>query len=113
MPTWKNLQLEHSKAIVIEAASRIASQLSQDTHMHRFALGTSEATAQPSQPNTHRSDHLSFVTQSQSSFSYNAKATERPSQPIFVTHKVELGNVGSLALKSLKKSDACFFLVLI
>ncbi len=110
MPTWKSLQLGHSKAIVIEAASRIASQLSQDTHMHRFALGISEGTAQPSQPQTHRSNHLSFATQSQSSFSYNAKATERPSQSIAVTQKVELGNAGSLALKSLKKSDTCFIL---
>ena len=110
MPAWKSLQLGHSKAIVIEAASRIASQLSQDTHMHRFAFGISEGTAQPSQPQTHRSNHLSFATESQISLSYNAKATERPSQSIAVTHKVELGNAGSLALKSLKKTETCFIL---
>jgi len=51
-PAWKGMQVGNSQAIIIEAASRIAAQYSQDTHKHRFVLEPAEA---PSQPMTHRS----------------------------------------------------------
>ena len=104
-PAWKGLQLGNSQAIIIEAASRIASQHSQPTHRHRVVLDHSQSTEPHSDPVTQRSARHSAEPIAQANLSGAAKAAEGAvHRPLAIFVKAELGNSTSLALlKSLNR----------
>jgi hypothetical protein len=95
-PAWKGLQLGNSEAVLLEAASRIASQHSQDTHNHRLLAPSDEH-------EPHRSAYRSLETKSTSSFPATAEAVEKLQQRKAVFAKAELGHSGSLVLKSVRR----------
>ena len=106
MPAWKGLQVGNSQAIIIEAASRIASQHSQDTHQYRVALDHSQAAMLLSAPLTQRgTPHRPLEPNAQDNLFGASKAAERAAAtPLATFVKAELSNASSLALlKSLNR----------
>lgn len=104
-PAWTGLQLGNSQAIIIEAASRIASQHSQDTHRHRVVLDHSQATLPLSGPLTQRTPHHPVEPNAQDNVFGASKAADRAAdRPLATFVKAELGGSSSLALlKSLNR----------
>ena len=99
-PEWKALHLGNSQAVLIEAASRIASQHSQDMLRHRFMSNVADAPL-PNHPPTQQPPHLSTEFKSQGS----ALKTDGRQRAEKVVPRTELASSGSLALlKSLRKS---------
>jgi hypothetical protein len=107
MPAWTGLQLDNSKAIIIEAASRIASQHAQAAPQRHFVPGFSEVSVLHTQRHAHQSAHVSMQATSQNSFPKKSEASEKQQREGAVGHRLALGYADTLALRSLKKSDSC------
>lgn len=105
MPAWKGLQLGNSQAIIIEAASRIASQHSQDAHRHRVVLDHSHGKVPLSGPLLQQNTNRLVEPNAQGNLFGAAKAADGAlDRPLATYVKAELGNSSSLALlKSLNR----------